>query len=396
MSLRLSNTQLAFVLSAFGYPYIVFQVFGGWLGDRVGPRRTLFRVRADLGGSHDSHRLRRQPHVAVPRPAHARRRRGRDLPRRHARDAGLDGAASPRVRPGHYARLRAPRQRADAADRGVADRHRDLARLVRRARVREPAVGRGVGLVFPRRPGGASRDHAGRTRARCRIGGRQPTSGRAARFRCRGDGSPRACGPSRSSTSVTAGRCGCISTGCRRTSCTSTTCSSAARRSSRRQCSRRALAAITSAAWSATRSCDGPAMSGRPDAGSCCWAFLGVVRVRAANFLDARSDDRRHQPGGRVLLRRDRHRADVGDPDGHRTAVLGNGERIHEHRIGARGGAVAAGVRIHHRRDRQLEPAVRRFDGPPARRRGAGVHRCIRSARSNSDSLARAASARQP
>ena len=40
--LALSNTQLAFVLSAFGYPYVVFQIFGGWVGDRVGPRRTLF------------------------------------------------------------------------------------------------------------------------------------------------------------------------------------------------------------------------------------------------------------------------------------------------------------------------------------------------------------------
>jgi MFS family permease len=40
--LVLSNTQLAFILSAFGYPYLVFQIFGGWLGDRVGPRRTLF------------------------------------------------------------------------------------------------------------------------------------------------------------------------------------------------------------------------------------------------------------------------------------------------------------------------------------------------------------------
>ena len=40
--LTLSNTQLAFILSAFGYPYIVFQIFGGWVGDRVGPRRTLF------------------------------------------------------------------------------------------------------------------------------------------------------------------------------------------------------------------------------------------------------------------------------------------------------------------------------------------------------------------
>ena len=40
--LSLSNTQLGFILSAFGWPYIVFQVFGGWVGDRFGPRRTLF------------------------------------------------------------------------------------------------------------------------------------------------------------------------------------------------------------------------------------------------------------------------------------------------------------------------------------------------------------------
>jgi sugar phosphate permease len=40
--LRLSNTQLGLVLSAFGYPYLLFQVFGGWIGDRFGPRRTLF------------------------------------------------------------------------------------------------------------------------------------------------------------------------------------------------------------------------------------------------------------------------------------------------------------------------------------------------------------------
>ena len=40
--LGLSNTQLGFVLSAFGYPYLLFQIFGGWIGDRVGPRKTLF------------------------------------------------------------------------------------------------------------------------------------------------------------------------------------------------------------------------------------------------------------------------------------------------------------------------------------------------------------------
>ncbi len=40
--LSLSNTQLGFLQSAFGYPYLIFQIFGGWIGDRFGPRRTLF------------------------------------------------------------------------------------------------------------------------------------------------------------------------------------------------------------------------------------------------------------------------------------------------------------------------------------------------------------------
>ena len=40
--LRLSNTQLGFLQSAFGYPYLLFQIYGGWIGDRFGPRRTLF------------------------------------------------------------------------------------------------------------------------------------------------------------------------------------------------------------------------------------------------------------------------------------------------------------------------------------------------------------------
>src|SRR6476659_4714590 len=40
--LRLSNTELGFLQSAFGYPYLLFQIYGGWIGDRFGPRRTLF------------------------------------------------------------------------------------------------------------------------------------------------------------------------------------------------------------------------------------------------------------------------------------------------------------------------------------------------------------------
>lgn len=38
---HLSNTQIGLVFSAFAYPYLIFQVIGGWVGDRFGPRRTL-------------------------------------------------------------------------------------------------------------------------------------------------------------------------------------------------------------------------------------------------------------------------------------------------------------------------------------------------------------------
>ena len=40
--LSLSATEWGTIASAFGLPYILFQVFGGWVGDRFGPRWTLF------------------------------------------------------------------------------------------------------------------------------------------------------------------------------------------------------------------------------------------------------------------------------------------------------------------------------------------------------------------
>src|ERR1700747_680093 len=40
--LNLSPTEYGYIASAFGIPYILFQIFGGWVGDRFGPRRTLF------------------------------------------------------------------------------------------------------------------------------------------------------------------------------------------------------------------------------------------------------------------------------------------------------------------------------------------------------------------
>ena len=38
---NLSKTQIGFVFSAFAYPYLIFQIIGGWVSDRFGARRTL-------------------------------------------------------------------------------------------------------------------------------------------------------------------------------------------------------------------------------------------------------------------------------------------------------------------------------------------------------------------
>src|ERR1700745_1632871 len=39
--LRLDKTQVGFIFSAFAYPYLLFQIIGGYLGDRFGPRKVL-------------------------------------------------------------------------------------------------------------------------------------------------------------------------------------------------------------------------------------------------------------------------------------------------------------------------------------------------------------------
>jgi MFS family permease len=39
--LGLSNTKFGLAISAFSYPYALFQLIGGWVSDRFGPRRTL-------------------------------------------------------------------------------------------------------------------------------------------------------------------------------------------------------------------------------------------------------------------------------------------------------------------------------------------------------------------
>ena len=42
--LELTPIQMGWALAAFGWAYAVFEIPGGWLGDRIGPRRVLMRI----------------------------------------------------------------------------------------------------------------------------------------------------------------------------------------------------------------------------------------------------------------------------------------------------------------------------------------------------------------
>ena len=42
--LKLTSIQMGWVLAAFGWAYALFEIPGGWLGDRIGPRRVLMRI----------------------------------------------------------------------------------------------------------------------------------------------------------------------------------------------------------------------------------------------------------------------------------------------------------------------------------------------------------------
>src|SRR3984957_12479467 len=48
---NLSKTQIGLVFSAFAYPYLVFQIIGGWISDRFGARRTLIACGIVWGGA---------------------------------------------------------------------------------------------------------------------------------------------------------------------------------------------------------------------------------------------------------------------------------------------------------------------------------------------------------
>ena len=146
--LGLSNTELGLVFSAFAYPYALLQVGGGWVSDRFGPRMTLTAcgllwavatILTGFAGGLVSLFLAR---VLLGLGE------GATFPGATRAMQSWVSREVARLRAGDHPRLRASGQRDHAAARRMADAGADMARLVRRARLRKPGVDRRVGLVL--------------------------------------------------------------------------------------------------------------------------------------------------------------------------------------------------------------------------------------------------------
>jgi nitrate/nitrite transporter NarK len=91
-----------------------------------------------------------------------------------------------------------------------------------------------------------------------------------------------------------------------------------------------------------------------------------LLRLTCADPVHTRHQDCRDRLERRFLLRGVHGRPDVGDPDGYRSEILRHRERHDEHRVGTSCDRLARRFRLHRRQDRTLDLAVRRLDGAHA------------------------------
>ena len=146
--LRLSNTELGLAFSAFAYPYLIFQIAGGWVGDRFG-RVNFCSVRRDMGSRDHPHRLRLRPLQPIHRAIPARLRRRRDFSDRYAGDAGLDAGWAPGLRSRNRSFVRASGQRRHTSAHCCPYGCRDMARIVHDPRSCQLRLGNRLGVLFP-------------------------------------------------------------------------------------------------------------------------------------------------------------------------------------------------------------------------------------------------------
>ena len=149
--LNLSNTQLGLVFSAFAIPYALFQLIGGWIGDKFGPRLTLSLCCAVVGISTVlTGAVRGFVWLFVLRVALGFGE-GAAFPTATSAMSRWTPAGSLGIRTGDHALVRTAGERHHAADHGGAAAVYFVARLVCRAGVIELCVACRVGRLFSQR-----------------------------------------------------------------------------------------------------------------------------------------------------------------------------------------------------------------------------------------------------
>jgi len=99
--LGLSNTQLGLAFSAFAYPYALFQLIGGYIGDKFGARLTLC-VSGLIVCAATCNRNGWRAREPVRRATRPRHRRRRYLSNRNAGNGGVGAGAQLGFRPGDH------------------------------------------------------------------------------------------------------------------------------------------------------------------------------------------------------------------------------------------------------------------------------------------------------
>jgi len=148
-NLHLTNTQVGLVFSAFAYPYLIFQIIGGWVSDRFGARMAL-TASAVIWGSATLLTGKANGLAAL---VCARLLlgfgEGATFPTATRAMSDWLPQKKTRVRAGNYPCLRQIRQRSYAPHSGVVNCVRNVARVFYHSRTYQCGLGNCLGAVLP-------------------------------------------------------------------------------------------------------------------------------------------------------------------------------------------------------------------------------------------------------
>ncbi len=203
----LSKTAMGWVFSAFTLAYALGQFPGGWLGDRIGPRKVLTVIMFWWAIAAVSTGAAVGIHYAAGRTFSAWTGRGRRVSRGDARNAALVSQGGTRAHPGHHSLLQPVCCGRDAVCRRRNHERVRLARHFLHFRIARRDLGRGFWRDLSQSPRGSQRRQPCGTRAYPRPQRRTARSSsskpqRAAMYRGNSFCARRTCGTSPRLTAV--------------------------------------------------------------------------------------------------------------------------------------------------------------------------------------------------